>query len=947
MNVARVAGTDASSIEFRVLGPVEVVRDGTALALGGTRQRSLLALLLLEPGRSVPADRLVENLWRGDPPAAAPTTLRSYVSRLRTVLGPQAPISGDSAGYALDVPPERVDSFRFEHWIREGQSALARRASKRAREQLRRALDLWRGRPFGELGDDGPLRSEADRLEELRLLALEQRIEADLELALSAELVDELERLVAEHPERETLWRQLMLALYRAGRQADALGAYRRARTFLHEQLGLEPGDDLKELEQAILRQEVEPVQPPEERHNLPSQVTSFVGRGSELNELEQLLRGSRLVTLTGVGGVGKTRLALETGKRLLPDFPDGVFVCDLAPLAEAELVPRDVARVLGVAEQTGATITERLVGALRDSDLLLLLDNCEHLRQPCADLSHTLLTRCPDLRILATSREALGLSGEVDYDVPPLTLPPAEASADELRSSDAILLFLARAHSARPRLPDDAAAVTTAARICVDLDGLPLAIELAAARAKALSLEDIAARLSDRFRFLVSWRRLTPARHRTLAEAMDWSYELLSEPERRLLARLSVFAGGFTLSAVSAVCLDGDEERALELVERLVESSLVLTEERRGQMRYRMLETVRQYAAERLRRQGETVGTRRRHAEYFAANLDELLELQWANLDQWVERLAADEDNLRTALAWGRAEDPELLLRLTGQLWQFWWVRGRFSEGRGWLDAALDRGRRLGPELRGRVLEGAAGLAWAQGDIVQADALAEEARPLFAAMGDRRGESASLILLGHVALEREEFALAESHFERSRELGEEMGADTLVAVSLHNLASVAFAEGDLERAASRYRSALSRYQAQGDQYGIALSELFLGAVAIEAGRHAEAAEYLGRALPVFREMEFLQYATQCVEAIALLVEMRRETRAAVQLLGGAASIRERIGQPPRAPQLPRAEILERAAAELGQSDFAAAWAEGLALSEDTVLEQAQRAVAR
>ena len=339
--------------------------------------------------------------------------------------------------------------------------------------------------------------------------------------AAADELVEELETLVREEPFRERLWGHLMLALYRGGRQADALAAYRRARSLLVEEIGVEPGEELKELEQAILRHDVPPVTPPGERHNLPAPLTSFVGREAELAEVAQLLGQRRLVTLTGVGGAGKTRLVLEAAERALPDFLEGITFVDLSGLADPALVAREAAGAFNVREQGDEAIEIRLVAHLRDVDLLLVLDNCEHVREACGELARDLLAACPRIRILATSREALGVPGEADYEVPPLGLPAPAADEAELRSSEAVRLFLARAREARPRLEDDDRVLASAARICRDLDGLPLALELAAARAKALSLEEIASRLADRFRFLVSWRRLTAARHRTLEEAM------------------------------------------------------------------------------------------------------------------------------------------------------------------------------------------------------------------------------------------------------------------------------------------------------------------------------------------------------------------------------------------------------------------------------------------
>jgi predicted ATPase/DNA-binding SARP family transcriptional activator len=606
----------ACATEYRVLGAIEAVRNGEALALGGLRQQALLALLLLHPGRAVGADQLAEEVWHGNPPSGAATTIRVYISRLRTSLT-DAVISRSDAGYAIGVHADCVDAHRFERLVAEGREAVARGAAGRAVSRFDEALELWRGRPFGSLADDGALALEAKRLEELHILALEDRIEAALQLGRDAELVDELEKLLDEHPYRERLWRHLMLALYRAGRQADALAGYRRARTLLDDELGIEPGPELRALEQAILQHEVPKIEAPEERHNLPAPLTSFVGRRRELAELRDLLERSRLVTLTGIGGVGKTRLALEVARELVPDFSDGVYFVDLGLVADPALVPTQVARSLELQEHAGTPLIDLLLHRLRETQLLLVLDNCEHVTQGCAQLTAALLESCPRLHVLMTSREPLGVFGEFEFQVLPLGVPSGDDDPDEARASEAVHLFLERARAVRQR-PDDDTAVATAGRICRDLEGLPLAIELAAARTKALSLDEISERLSDRFRFLVSWRRLATARHRTLREAIDWSYELLAPAERSLLRQASVFGGGFRLSAAADICLGGDEERALTLVERLVDASLLNPEEADAATRYRLLETVREYAAGRLREAGEENAVKSAHARYY-----------------------------------------------------------------------------------------------------------------------------------------------------------------------------------------------------------------------------------------------------------------------------------------------------------------------------------------
>ena len=421
-----------------------------------------------------------------------------------------------------------------------------------------------------------------------------------------------------------------------------------------------------------------------EERHNLPAQTASFVGRQDELAELEALLRDQRLVTLTGLGGVGKTRLALEVAARQTRAWPGGVWLVDLTPLSDSTLVAGTVATTLAVGERPDMSAHGALRAHIDGSELLLVLDNCEHVLTACSELAQALLGGCPNLRLLATSRMPLGTVGELEYRVDPLPIPGEAASVEEIEHAPSVQLFIDRGRAVRRDLVAAGHGLGTVARICRELDGLPLAIELAAARARALSLPEIAERLHDRFRFLRAWRRIADPRHQTLQATMDWSYELLSDDERELLRDLSVFAGGSTLEAVAFVCSDGDPEHALELLSRLLEASLVVAEEVSGVTRYRLLETVRHYAAEKLDETGSADDARRRHAEFFALLVEEA-EPRLDSADVIVQ-LAVDEGNLRAALAFSaEGREPELMLRLAGSLVLFWdprWQVERLAVG-------------------------------------------------------------------------------------------------------------------------------------------------------------------------------------------------------------------------------------------------------------------------
>ena len=756
--------SDYDRLRFSLLGPVEAHDGAGALNLGGPRQRALLALLLLEPGRPVATGRLVEELWRGSPPPGAGNTLYSYVSRLRRAIGRDRVVAR-AGGYALAVDPAAVDVRRFEELHRLGSGARERGAAGAASEHLGAALALWRGRALADVADGSDaLASEARRLEELRLVCLERRHEADLALGRDELLVPELRALTAAEPLREVFWRQLVLALYRCGQQAEALAAFREAREKLDE-LGLEPGEELRQAERAVLRQEVAVVEPAQTRHNLPAPTTSFVGRERELDELQQLLREHRLVTVTGMGGSGKTRLALETSRRLLGAWSDGTWLVDLTALADPALVLPAVAAAVGAPEPTPASLlahTARL-------ELLLVLDNCEHVVSACAELAESLLPSCPNLRILATSRVPLAVPGEADFALRPLPEAPA------------VQLFLERSRAVRRDLPDTEDAADTAAAICRDLDGLPLAIELAAARAKALSLGEIAERLDNRFRFLRAWQRVADPRHQTLQTTMDWSYELLEPEERQLLDRLAVFAGGAELDAAAEICLDGDEAGAVELLGRLVAASLVVAETGE-RTRYRLLETVRRYATEKLAADPEAEWIRRRHGEFFF-RLAESANLSIDSIGrgpQNIERVLREQHNLRAALDWAALADVELGLRVMLALENFW-VTHSLVEGARRYEELLARADDLDLVLRARATRD------------------------FAACFD--------VL--------EELDRAERLYEESGRLAREAGDESGVATAVFRAGVIAAMRGDYDEARALWLKSLTGFQAAGDRIGV------------------------------------------------------------------------------------------------------------------------------
>ncbi|MEV4014605.1 BTAD domain-containing putative transcriptional regulator [Nonomuraea angiospora] len=660
-------------MRFGVLGPVEArLPDGGPVAVGGPQVRSLLAMLLLEAGRPVSVGRLAAGLYGEHAPADVAHALQSQVSRLRRGLRDGAAVEFGPAGYRLAVDLDAVDAHRFARLAGQGRQALAGGDPAGAARLLGQALDLWRGPALADVLDAPFAEAAAARLLEERLAAVEDRAEAALALGEHHAVAAELAELVETHPWRERARALLMRALYAGGRQAEALAAFEQARRFLGDELGVDPSAELAEAHLAILR--AEPAAAPALRR-LPAQLTSFVGRSQELRELSTLPAGSRLVTLTGPGGTGKTRLAVEASGRV----PGEVCFVDLSALSDGAQVAPAVAAALGLRES--GPPEDRLVAALADRPVLVILDNCEHVVAGAAGLAHRLLAACPALRILATSREALGITGEVLFPVGQLAVPAPDAALAEALACPAVRLFADRAAAVRHGFVVDAATIGAVRRICAALDGLPLAIELAAARLRSFTLDEVDARLADRFRLLSRGERTAAPRHQTLRAVVDWSWGLLDPDEQALARRLTVFAGGATLADAERVCgLDGlaGSDDVAAVLAGLVDKSLVEAHDGR----YRMLETVREYCAERLAETGEREECLRAHAECFTA-LAEAADQHLrgpGQLDR-LARLDAEHGNLLAALGWAVTADPPLAARLIAALSWFWWLRGLRGE--------------------------------------------------------------------------------------------------------------------------------------------------------------------------------------------------------------------------------------------------------------------------
>jgi predicted ATPase/DNA-binding SARP family transcriptional activator len=871
-------------MEFRILGSLEVRAQGRPLRLGGPKQRALLAVLVLHAGEVVSRERLIDELWGERPPKTAPDVLRVLVSKLRQALGREAVVTR-SPGYVLDIDREQVDSTRFRRLLDEAAQLLGDGDAERARALLDDALSLWRGPPLADFAYEPFAQDEIRRLEELRLTALESKIDAEMRLDGSPSLVGELKALVAEHPHREHLREQQILALYRAGRQAEALAAYQDLRRALRDDLGIEPSPLMKRLERQILLHDVALESPAlAARAPLPVAAKRLIGRQPELAAIGALLRAPdvRLVTLTGAGGSGKTRLAIEIGTTLAREFRDGAAFVDLAPLEDPGLVPLTIARALGARERRDEPIGASLRRFLAARHLLLLLDNFEHLLAASGELAG-LLSGCPGLRVLVTSRAPLRILVEHEIPVQPLA------------EDDAIQLFIERARAVKPDFVLGDSDVPIVREICARLDSLPLAVELAAARTNVLQPPALLARLEPRLPLLIAGRRDAPARQRTLRDTIEWSYELLDEAGKRLFTRLAVFTGGCTLSAAAAVC-DG----SLDTLAALVDRSLLRAEpDSEGEPRFSILETTREYALGRLDAEGEAEALFRRHAEYCLAFAEEARpHLPGADPRAWLHRLEADFGNLHAALAWAeRARETRLVLELGAALAEFWVMRGYRREGRQWLNRATDHGVGDGPRPLASRRE-AAYLALQLGEIESARELAARCLAEFQALSDASGISRCLVIQAPIAVIDSDHERAEALLNESARLAHERGDEVLIAITRVRLGQVALYRGEHQRADELFQEAFQAFGHLGLGRFAAWALKQIGLVALDSGDRERASTLVQESLRRLLKAGWTGgvIVDGGLETLAALAALDGQPRRAACLLGAASSSREHGG---------------------------------------------------
>lgn len=894
-------------MRFGVLGETAVWTDGGQLVRVPERKvRALLASLLVEPGRPVAVHRLVDDLWGDEPPGNPARALQAKVSQLRRVLEEAEPggrglVVTRAPGYQLAAAKGAVDAERF------GELTAAARAEQdaggRAR-QLADALALWRGPAFADFAEEAFVRAAANRLEEDRLTVIEDLAQARLDSGEHAELVGELAELVGRHPLRERLRSVQLRALYRSGRQSEALAGYEELRSRLADELGLDPSPELVRLQRAMLTQDPElgagaarrSPAPVRTRTNITAPLSALIGRDAEVAAVRELLVTRRLVTVTGPGGVGKTRIAVAVAEQMKGAFADGEWLVelagttgDLAEVVAAAMELRDDG-VWGVrpAGEERPDAAGRLAQVLRDKRTLLVLDNCEHVVDEAAALVELLLRSAPGLTVLTTSQEPLALAGETLWPVPPLA------------AREAAELFRARAAATAPGFTLDASTADAVAAICRRLDGIPLALELAASRVRALGVHRLLERLDDRFRLLDAGQRGAPARQRTLRAVIDWSWELLTGPERTVLRRLAVHAEGCTLEAAEDVCAaDGiDTGDVPNLLVRLVDRSLVVAVDGAGGPRYRLLESVSAYCLERMREAGELERVRRRHLHHYT-RLARTAEPQLRGPGQgaWLARLDAESANLRGALE-GAVElrETEHALRLVDALSWYWILRGRLGEARRSVTAALalpggdpalraragvwrtglavltgdgtDRAARIETALRDcEQLGDPAATAWAQwflahalcgtGDLLEGAALTEASLGAFRAMGEPWGEAAALADRSVQRLLRGDLTGAQSDAGRSAELFADLGDACGGLWPVYPLASVAEIHGDYERAARLLRDGLDTAEEFGLSTQAADLLSGLGRTALLTGDLRGAREHSERSRRLAAELGF------------------------------------------------------------------------------------------
>ncbi|MBL7254237.1 BTAD domain-containing putative transcriptional regulator [Paractinoplanes lichenicola] len=854
-------------MRFEVLGPVRVLSDKSEVAVP-PKPRALLAVLLAARGKPVTVERLLAELWPDGAPSTATATLQMHVSALRKVVGDR--VGTGAGGYRLDLAGAEFDAAEFE----------------RSRD-----LDLWRGEPYEGVAAGPSVAAASARLAELRLGARQEWARRALADGRHVAAATELAGWVAAQPTAEGLVRLLMTALYRSGRAGEALSAYDRTAAALAD-LGAHPGPELDALAAAVRRQDPTLDRP---APGVPAQRNRFIGRRAELDRVIELLGRSRLLTIVGPGGAGKTRLSVELAREVAADH-EAVHVVELAEHRDGPLELR-LAAAAGIREEPGTPILETVTRQL-GGRVLLVLDNCEHVLAEAAKLAYTLLADCPGLRLVATSREQLGLSGEVIFTLGGLAIPAPGATDPQ---ADAVRLLADRVAAARGGTGLAPAEQAVAAELCRRLDGLPLAIELAAARLRAVPLSEIVSRLDRQLDLLTG--RSPVARHQTMRAAIDWGYELLDVPQQELLRRLGVFAGGFELAAAAEVA-GGDP---LDPLTQLVDRSMV--EWRDG--RYRLIETIREYARERLgpveraSAYGNLVG-------FWTTKLATPPPVDGPAHTAWLTTIGADHDTIVAAADWALREgEPAQGLEIVAAMWWYWWVAGRMAEGLGWLDRALAASTEPSA-LRAKALRAAAALARNSGDLDRARRLGEEGLATFRALGDRAGMIAALNNLLITAQAQEDYPASLAFGREALELAERAADARMVAAASNNTAGTLRCMGRLDEAEELFTKGLAGFRALNDRRGEAAALSNLSTTDRRRGRYEPARAAMREALALYTELGIAEGQLDAIEGLAQLDVLESAAENGLRLLVLAERERSALGAPSFTPD----EIADRDAAE-------------------------------
>jgi predicted ATPase/DNA-binding SARP family transcriptional activator/DNA-binding CsgD family transcriptional regulator len=926
--------------EFRVM-----LADGTISGAWRLRRAStLVKLLALAPYHRLHREQVLDTLWPDADPAAAANNLHNVLHFVRRAIDPSS-----ASGIVCHLQNEQVSLGPLGRiWTDvesfESAAAVARRTQQPA--DYRSALGLYAGDLLpGDLYDDWTtvpregLRSTWLSL----LLELAELEEQRGSLVLAIEVLHEA---VEREPALEEAHAALMQLFARMGQRQLALRQFDQLRRVLKEELDTEPTAETMRLHEEILAGRLTPAQPAvstgSRRHNFPAPLTSFVGRTDEIAEVRRLLISSRLLTLTGAGGAGKTRLAMEAASQMLATYPDGVWLVELAALSSPELVTQAVAAAVDVREQAVEPLEVTLTTSLRQKRLLLVFDNCEHLLANCAKLIHTLLRECPEIQVLATSREALGIQGEVIGPVPPLSLPEIgeRVALEDTLTAEAVGLFVDRATFRQPGFRLTAENAQAVARICRQVDGIPLAIELAAARIGMLSPDQIAARAERSLDVLSRKSSTTPARQQTLRATLDWSYNLLEQAERRLFAHLSVFTGGWTLEEAERIIEAGD---VLESLSQLVDKSLVAAEgSSDGTVRYRMLEPVRQYARGLLKESGLEPLVRSRHAQlYLQLGESAAPHLRGTGQAIWLDRLQIEESNLREALAWAFSDggDAAVGIRLAGRIWRFWASRSTMAEGQRWLQEAMDHGDRVDPHELVDVVYAGATLAYWQEDYRRAAQLLARSRRLYTDLGDDKGIAWCLTMLGTIAFQKGERARATELQEQALALRQKIGDRYGIAGNLGELGLIADEIGDLERSQELQEESLAIYREFDNQL---LVGILLGNLAIIARKRSDfprARSLLTESLSHLRAVGDKRIVAVDLDLFAIVASHEGQPGRAARLLGAADLLRESIGAPRQLNVIRMLDdVIPGLRARLGESVYSVLYSAGGAMTlEDAV----------